>query len=342
MGIILAILLFGFIVFFHELGHFLLARLNKIDVYEFWLGMGPTIFHKQIGDTDYCLKALPLGGACVMGEDDEEAAQSPNNFNQKSVWRRMSVVFAGPGFNFLLAFILSAVFVAWVGVDAPYIGTVGEGTPAQEAGLQGGDKIISMNGKRIHLFRDISLYNMIHEGEEISIVYERGGEKVRASVTPVMTESGYPMIGITGCGYIKVPAFEVLSYGVFEVKYWIGSTIEGLKSLALRKVGVEELSGPVGVVSIVNDTYEQTVTYGWDIMVLNMLRLAILLTANLGVMNLLPLPALDGGRLVFQIVEVITRRRVPPEKEGYVHMIGMLLLLALMAVVMFNDIRKLF
>ena len=136
MGIVLAILLFGFIVFFHELGHFLLARINGINVYEFWIGMGPTLAHKKIGNTDYCLKILPIGGACVMGEDEKEDL-SEGSFNSKSPWRRISVIAAGPVFNFILAFIGAFIIICFVGVDKPVIGTVNAGTPAAEAGLPG-------------------------------------------------------------------------------------------------------------------------------------------------------------------------------------------------------------
>ena len=150
------------------------------------------------------------------------------------------------------------------------------------------------------------------------------------------------MIGITSTGYEKAGIFDMLKYSVFEVRYWIDSTISGLRMLFTGKVGVSELSGPVGVVNIVDNTYKQSKSGGTLLVFVNMLRLAILLSANLGVMNLLPIPALDGGRLVFLIVEVIRGKRIPPEKEGYVHLTGMVFLLGLMAFVMFNDVRKIF
>ena len=341
MGIVLAILMFGFIVFFHELGHFLLARKNGIDVDEFWIGMGPTLVHKKIGNTDYCLKLLPIGGACMMGEDEVDDL-SEGSFNSKSPWRRLSVIAAGPLFNFILAFVCSIIFIAIIGVDKPIIGNVVEGSPAYEAGLEAGDRIVKINNKSIHIFRDISVYLQLHTGEEIELVYMRDSEKTTVAITPQLTEDGYYMIGIGHTGYEKASILENIKYSVFEVRYWIDSTISGLRMLIGGSVGVDELSGPVGVVNIVDSTYRQTKSGGALLVFVNMLRLAILLSANLGVMNLLPIPALDGGRIVFLIAELIRGKRVPPEKEGYVHLAGMVFLLGLMAFVMFNDVRRIF
>lgn len=341
MGIVLAILIFGFIVFFHELGHFLLARKNGIDVHEFWIGMGPTIWHKQVGKTDYCLKILPIGGACVMGEDDADDI-SEGSFNSKSPWRRISVIAGGPVFNFILAFLCSAVFVAIAGSDRPVISQVEDNSPAQEAGLQAGDKIVKINGKKVHLFREVSMYNQFHQGETMKVTYERGGERAVTSVTPEPDETGYYLMGVVSSGYEKGGVFDTLVYGVYEVKYWISMTIEGLADLVTGKVGINQLSGPVGVVDAVDTTYKMSKSGGALLVLLNMLRMAVLLSANLGVMNLLPLPALDGGRLVFLFIELVRGKRVPPEKEGYVHMAGMLLLLGLMGLVMFNDIKRIF
>ena len=341
MGIVLAILLFGFIVFFHELGHFLLARINGINVYEFWIGMGPTLAHKKIGNTDYCLKILPIGGACVMGEDEKEDL-SEGSFNSKSPWHRISVIAAGPVFNFILAFIGAFIIICFVGVDKPVIGTVNAGTPAAGAGLQAGDEIVKINDKNIHIFKDISTYNQFHQGQTMKIVYKRNGEKNTVSVTPEKNDSGYYLIGITSSNYVKTNVFETAAYSAYNVKYWINLTIDSLKQLVTGRIGVDQLSGPVGIVSAVDTTYKESKSGGELLIFLNLLQMTILLSANLGVMNLLPLPALDGGRLVFLIVEVIRGKRVPPEKEGYVHLAGMALFLCLMVFVMYNDIRRIF
>ena len=342
MGIILAILVFGIIVFIHELGHFLLAKANKIRVDEFSLGMGPRLVSFVRGETRYSIKLLPLGGSCMMGEDDVDD-MSEGSFNSKSVWARMSVVVAGAVFNFLLALIFSMIVIGYTGYDEPVISGVVEGFPAQEAGLQEGDRIVKMNNKKINIWREITYYNMFHPGETVDLVYERDGEKHEVTITPKKDEDGNYLIGITSpAQYEKANLLTAAQYGVYEVKFWICTTLESLKMLVTGDVGVDQLSGPVGIVSVVDETYQQSKSYGVMVVIMQMLNIGILLSANLGVMNLLPLPALDGGRLVFMIVEAIRGKRVPPDKEGWVHGIGMILLLALMAFVMFNDVKKLF
>ena len=342
MGIILAILVFGIIVFIHELGHFLLAKANKIRVDEFSIGMGPRLFSFVKGETRYSLKLLPLGGSCMMGEDDVDD-MSEGSFNSKSVWARMSVVVAGAVFNFLLALLFSMIVIGYTGYDEPVISGVVEGFPAQEVGLEEGDRIVKMNNKKINIWREITYYNMFHPGEEVELTYERDGEKHKTTITPKKDEDGNYLIGITSpAQYEKANILTAVQYGIYEVKFWICTTLESLKMLVTGDVGVDQLSGPVGIVSVVDETYQQSKSYGVMIVIMQMLNIGILLSANLGVMNLLPLPALDGGRLVFMIVEAIRGKRVPPDKEGWVHGIGMILLLALMAFVMFNDVKKLF
>lgn len=340
MGIILALLLFSFIVIVHELGHFLLAKKNGINVSEFSLGMGPRIISKQIGETRYSWKLLPLGGSCMMGEDEVDD-MSEGSFNSKSVWARMSVIAAGPIFNFILAFILSTILVFWVGYDAPVVGKLTPGFPAQEAGIQPGDTIVKMNQKPINIWREVAIYNQFHQGQSIDVTYERDGKQYTATVVPAKDETGRYIMGVLGSGNTKAGFFKSLQYGVYEVKYWICTTMEGLKQLVTGAVGIEQMSGPVGIVNFVGDTYEQSAPNGWEVVVGNLMNIAILLTANLGVMNLLPIPALDGGRLVFLVIEAIRRKRIPPEKEGMVHFAGFVLLMLLMVVIMFNDIRNL-
>ena len=342
MGIILAILVFGIIVFIHELGHFLLAKANKIRVDEFSIGMGPRLFSFVKGETRYSLKLLPLGGSCMMGEDDADD-MSEGSFNSKSVWARMSVVAAGAVFNFLLALLFSMILIGYTGYDEPVISSVVEGFPAQEAGLLEGDRIVKMNNKKINIWREITYYNMFHPGETVDLIYERDGKKHEVTITPKQDEDGSYLIGITSSAqYKKANLLTAVQYGAYEVKFWICTTLESLKMLVTGDVGVDQLSGPVGIVNVVDETYQQSKSYGVIVVIMQMLNIGILLSANLGVMNLLPLPALDGGRLIFMVVEAIRGKRVPPDKEGWVHGIGMILLLALMAFVMFNDVKKLF
>ena len=342
MGIILAILLFSAIVIFHELGHFLLAKKNKIRVDEFSLGLGPTIFGKQFGETKFSLKLLPFGGACMMGEDDVDD-MSEGSFNSKSVWARMSVIVAGPVFNLILAWILCMIIIGWTGYRAPVVSSVTDGYSAQEEGIEPGDVIKKIGGKSVHIWNDISLYNMMHAGtKSVEVKYERDGKDYTVVLEPKQNEGdAFPLLGITGGEMVRLGVIGTVRYGAYTVKYWITYTVDSLKMLISGKVGVKDLSGPVGIVSAVDDVYQEAAPAGMAVVILNLLNIGVLLTANLGVMNLLPLPALDGGRLVFLIIEAVRGKRVPPEKEGMVHFAGFVLLMALMVVIMFNDILKL-
>ena len=341
MSIVIALLVFSVIILFHEFGHFLLAKLNKITVVEFSLGMGPRLLSFEAGGTRYSWKLLPFGGSCMMlGEDGEE--EEEGSFGSKSVWARMSVIAAGPIFNFCW-------HLSWLclssGISAtmcPVLLNVTEGMPAADAGLQAGDRIVKMNGKRIHLYREMQNYSMFHQGETVIFQYERDGELHEATVTPELTNGSYKY-GIGGnINYRqKTNVLETLEYSAYEVYYWIDTTVSSLGLLFKGGVQLDDMSGPVGVVDAIGTTYQESRDEGAFYVWMNLLNIAILLSANLGVMNLLPIPALDGGRLIFLIVEAIRRRRVEPELEAKIHFAGLMLLMLLMVVVMFNDVKKL-
>lgn len=343
MGIIIAILLFSFIVIFHELGHFLMAKKNGIRVNEFSLGLGPTLIGRQIGETFFCIKLFPIGGACMMGEDDVDD-MSPGSFNSKSVWARMSVIAGGPVFNLILAWIFCVILIGMTGYTPTTVAEVLEGSSAQEQGIQAGDVLKEINGRNLYMWDDLNLYTLTHSAEtSYEVVYERDGEEYTALLEPKVLEEGQsPLIGVVAGEQEKPGIFGSMQYGLYKVKYWINYTVDCLRMLFTGQAGLRDLSGPVGIVDVVNDVYETAAPEGARVLFHSMLNFGILLTANLGVMNLLPLPALDGGRLVFLILEAVRRKRVPPEKEGMVHFAGFALLMVLMAVVMFNDIMKLF
>lgn len=277
----------------------------------------------------------------MLGEDEDEDGEG--TFGSKSVWARISVIVAGPVFNFLLAFVLSLFIIGNIGYDVPILLGVSEGMPAQEAGLQAGDRITKMNGRSIRLYREVQNYSMFHEGEPVVFEYERDGQTYTTTVEPVMTQQGYKY-GISGSVNYrhKTNVMETVKYSAYEVYYWIDLTIQSLKMLLHGGVNLNDVSGPVGVVDVIGDTYEESKSDGLLYIWLNLMNVAILLTANLGVMNLLPIPALDGGRLVFLLLEAIRRKRVNPETEAKIHFAGLMLLLVSMVVVMFNDVRKIF
>lgn len=342
MSIIVALLIFGLLIFFHELGHFLLAKRGGIGVTAFSLGMGPNLLKKKIGETEYCLKLFPFGGSCAMvGEDEESDAE--NAFNKKGVWTRISVVAAGPIFNFILAFVGSIIMILCIGVDKPIVAEMMEGYPAYEAGVRAGDEIISMNGRNIGVYRDVSMYIQLHQGEEIELVYERDGERFETTIVPKMDADGYYLMGISGGAYSRCKnPIELVKYAGCEVGYWIHMVFDSLKMMVTGQVGREDVGGPVRIVSMIGDTYEESAAIGGFAVFINLLNMVIFLSANLGVMNLLPIPALDGGRLLLMLFEVITKKRVPEKIEGYIHMTGFVLLMGLMVLILFNDISLMF
>lgn len=341
MSYILALIIFSAIVIFHELGHFLLAKWNGIEVIEFSLGMGPRLLSHVWGDTRYSLKLLPIGGSCQM-VGEEEASDSEGAFGNKSVWARIAVVAAGPVFNFVLAWVLALIIVGSVGYDNTMVDIIPD-SAAAEAGMEDGDQIISINGSRTWLYREVSLYSSLHQGQTATVVFERNGEKQTVVLTPKQSDTGAYLYGFSRTVQReKGGALETVGYSCAEIRYWLKATVESLKMLVGGQVGLEEMSGPVGIVSTIGDTYKESRVDGWYYVTMNMIMIAILLSVNLGVMNLLPIPALDGGRLVFLILEAIRGKAIPQEKESMVHFTGFVLLMGLMAVILFSDLHKLF
>lgn len=342
LKIILAILLFSVIVIFHELGHFLLAKRNGICVEEFAIGIGPTLFGFKRGETKYSVKCLPFGGCCMMlGEDGEN--DDPRAFGSKSALARFSVIFAGPFFNFILAFFLALFVIGVGGADPAIVGQVEPGSGAYEAGLQRGDEILKLDGSRIYNFREISLYNFMNNDDpKVEVTYKRNGKKDTITVERQKAEDGYFVFGISVEANASPGLIDTVKYSILEVRYQIKSTFLSLKYLFSGRASLNDMSGPVGIVNMIGDTYENSITYGIKTAVISLLNFAILLSANLGVMNLLPIPALDGGRLVFIIVEMIRRKKISPDKEGMVHFAGLVILMAFMIFVMANDIRHIF
>ena len=341
MSIILALLIFSVIVIVHELGHFLLAKRNKITVVEFSVGMGPRLLSHVWGGTRYSVKLFPLGGSCMMAGEDEESDEE-GAFGNKSVWARIAVVAAGPIFNFLLAFVLSLIIVSNIGYDDTVV-DVTPGYPAAEAGMQNGDEIVRMGGSRTYVYREISLYNSMYQGSKAEVTFRRDGTEHTVTLTPVADENGYYRYGFEKVNIrTKGTVLQTLGYSAAELRYWLKATIESLIKLVRGHVGLDDVSGPVGIVDAIGTTYEESRADGWYYVMLNMIVMSILLSVNLGVMNLLPIPALDGGRLIFLLFEAIRGKAVPQEKESMVHFLGFVVLMGLMVVVLFNDIRNVF
>ena len=374
LGIVLFIIIFSVVVVAHEFGHFIIAKANGIHVVEFSVGMGPCLLSFVRGGTKYALRLLPIGGACLFeGEDGLNQADETDGKEEKTssrqetaaseamvadtqlgarsgafpsapVFARIATVVAGPFFNFILAFLFSVMIVGSYGTDMPIIQQVSEDGAAYQAGLRAGDEVVALDGKKIHLYRQISLHSMLNKGEDIQVTYKRDGQEYETIVTPIYSsEAGRYYMGLYGVGeYRKKDIIGTMRYSFYEVGYWIQTTIKSLELLVQGQVSRDDVSGPVGMAQTVTQIYDQSKPDGIYYIWLNMLNFAILLSANLGVLNLLPFPALDGGRLVFLLVEAVRGKPVPPEKEGLVHMIGMVCLMLLMVFVLYNDLAKIF
>lgn len=349
MSIIIAVLILGFIIMIHEFGHFLFAKLNGIKVLEFSLGMGPRLFSVEGRDTRYSFKILPFGGSCSMlGED--EASSDEGAFGSKSVWARISVVAAGPIFNFILAFLLAMVLIGVNGHGGTVLRGVTEEYPAQKAGLEAGDEIVKLNGRRVHSFRDVNWYLFTHPQDRVEVTVRRTNELGNQEtfvkeVFPVYSNEtkSYRMgVEFDGRSQAIENPIQLMTYGMYEVQFWIHYVLDTFRMMFQGMVSVNDISGPVGIVGTIDSTVEETVPYGISAVILTLVNLTVLLSSNLGVMNLLPIPALDGGRLVFLLVEAVRGKPINREKEGMVHMAGMMVLLGLMVLLLFNDVRKLF
>ena len=273
MSIVIAIIIFSIIILFHELGHFLLAKANGVQVNEFCLGLGPTIVGFTRGETKYSLKLLPFGGACMMeGEDDDST--NDRAFNKKGVWQRFSIVAAGPVFNFIMAWVFSVILLGCAGYDLPNLYQVSDGSPAAEAGLQAGDTIVKLNHKNIHFFREISVFTYFHEGETVDVTYVRDGEKHTVSITPEYSKDTKSyLFGFVGSGVnTRGNVLQVLKYSFLEVHYWICTMLESLKMMFTGHVSLNDVSGPVGIVKTIGDTYTESMLDGIYYAVMNLLK----------------------------------------------------------------------
>ncbi len=348
LKVLVIILMFGIIVFVHEFGHFLFAKLNKIKVNEFAIGMGPAIAKWKKGETQYSLRCLPIGGYCLM-EGEAEDSKDENAFNKKSIPARLSVCFAGPFFNFILAFLLSIIISHFYMVDPPVLSEVLPDSAAAEAGLREGDTIVKLNGSRVYTFREISVFRMVNDpAKPIKVTYERDGKNYDTTVVLKFDEESQTyMFGITSMGREAESFLEELKFSVIEVRYQIKTTFMSLKMLFTGRASANDLMGPVGIGHVMSDVIDEAAeqstpeTRALNVF-LNIINFMVLISANLGVMNLLPIPALDGGRILFILAEAIVGKPIPREKEAIVNGIGFILLMILMVFVFFNDISNLF
>ena len=354
--ILIAILMFGVLIAVHELGHFLSAKLFGIKVNEFAIGMGPAIWKKQRGETLYALRALPVGGFCgIEGEDGD--SDDPRAFPKKPLWQRLLVLAAGSIMNLLAGFLIALVIYLLCSFSGDYVLANNElsgfmdGFPLQsESGLLPGDRILSVDGLRVHNTRDFSLFMSLSDGEQVDLVIRRDGKRIRLEDFPLQLREFTLEDGSTvlryGLYFTSDPLtpLRAVREAYFDCTYYARVVWVSLKLLVTGGAGVEDLSGPVGIVKAISDAGVSAPTVGEGL--LNVFSLIAFIAVNLAVMNLLPIPAQDGGRifstLIFLLLEKLLGRKPSPKIEGGIHAVGLLLLLALMAFVMFHDIIRLF
>ena len=351
MSVLFAILLFSILIFVHELGHFAAAKLSGVQVNEFSVFMGPALWKKQIGETLYAIRLVPMGGYCAMeGEDGD--SDNPRAFNRASWWKRLVILVAGAAMNFLVGVLLMVVFFLPVNqVVEPVISSLESYCSfAGDQGLQPGDRILEVDGEKIYTHPDFSLILSLNPGPIHDLVVQRDGQKVvledlRMDKHPVVDQNGntqqlYGMNFSIG----QLDFAGKLRYAWRQSLDSVRMVRLSLQMLFSGQVGLKDLSGPVGIVQQMAVTAQSAPT--WVDALRNLLYFGGFLAVNLAVMNLLPIPALDGGRVVgvviTTVIETLTRKKVNPKYEGYIHGAGMLVLLGLMAVVMFKDIFYLF
>ncbi len=328
MTAIYAILMFCVLIFIHELGHFVAAKASGVKVNQFALGMGPALFKFQKGETEYSLRLLPIGGYCAMEGEDTESEDS-RAFNNKPAWKKTIIVIAGSFMNLVLAVLLMTIVVYHIGTATTTVASLVKDSPAIEAGIMEGDKILKIDGKEIKEWNDVSAVVAGTTENQVDLVVERKGSEV-ALTSALVEQDGRKMIGISPT--LEKSVSGALVNGPKATWNMTKSMYDILKQLFTGQVSTKELTGPVGIIYMVNETSKAGM--------INFLYLMALISLNLAIINMLPLPALDGGRLLFIIVRKFTGRAITDEMEGKIQTVGLLLLFALMIYVTWNDILR--
>ena len=343
--IVIGILIFGLLVAVHELGHFAAAKACGVKVNEFAVGMGPAIVKKQKGETTYSLRCIPFGGFCAMEGEDEETAD-PRAFTRQKAWKRFIILAAGSAMNFLMGYLIVLILFSNAGgFRAPVIQAFMDGCPYESAeGFQTGDRFRRIDGKRVWQYYDVGDL-LAQGGETHDIVVIRDGRRVKLDdyyMVPVEYEGQSQKMYGFYFGVDEPTVGNKLRYAGNTTMEFVRMVWDALRQLVGGKVSVNDLSGPVGIVDMMAETGEQAESVSAGLY--DIFYLGAFIAVNLAVMNMLPIPALDGGRIFFllvtAIIQAITKKKLDPKYEGYVHAAGMILLLALMAYVLFHDIFR--
>lgn len=330
MTIVYAIILFVLLIFPHELGHFVVAKAVGVKVNEFAFGMGPAIYKRQKGETLYAIRLVPIGGYCAM-EAENEASDDDRAFCNKPWWAKISVLLAGAAMNVLIAILVLSIIMGYMGSATTSINKVQEASPAYEAGLEAGDKILSVNDAEITSWQDLTA--AIGKSEKsVAITVERNDEELTLNATPKKGDDGRYVVGITP--EVSHNVFTAVQNGAKATWNMTVMMFDMLKQLITGAVPSSEIAGPIGMVTMVSETTNYGISYfGY---------LIALMSLNLAILNLLPIPALDGGRILFVFIRMITGKMISDDLEGKIHAAGMVLLLGLMVFATWNDITRLF
>ncbi len=337
MRIVVAVLLLLFLIVVHEWGHFITALKIGVPIEEFSIGYGPLLVKKIYGRVQYSFRLLPLGGYVRM-TGDEEDWNDPNGFVNRKPWEKILIAAAGPFMNFVAAILLFIVIYSFLGIpaalDEPVFGGVLEGTPAEAAGIQTGDRCVQVNGETVESWNDFTTQvAAAREGEALSLVLQRGGDEFTVDVQPFYDEEqGRLIVGVySTVVYEKVSVFRAIPAGFQQTWHMTVLLAEGMKMLFTGEAGADDISGPIGITTMIGDAAREGM--------IELLAFIALLSVNLGLLNLLPIPALDGSKILLAVIEWIRRKRLDPEKESHIQWIGLLLLLGLMALATVNDIE---
>lgn len=353
-SLLITIILLGVLVIAHEFGHFIVAKKSGIWVQEFAVGMGPKIFSTTKGDTEYSVRILPLGGFCRMeGEGEEGAIPSPTSFLTKSIGVRLAVMAAGPLMNFLLAFIMIFGLTCTSYTATPEIRAIIPDSAAAECGLREGDVIYKIDGKTIHIYDELQYILQQNRGEAIILdVISADGQHYKYELHPKLDEaSGRYLIGFnpdinTGLladpveGYDEMSVLETAHYSYFAMINYVKMTAEGLLRVFTFTADKDEYGGPIAIFNIVDESYEAGLEYSLMAAIQNVVYIGAVLSANLGVLNLFPIPALDGGKILFLLIEAIRRKPMEAELEAKLQFMGFAFIMGLMIYVLFSDIMK--
>ena len=345
--ILAAILVFGVLIAVHELGHFMAAKACGVRVNEFSIGMGPALWKKQKGETQYSLRLFPVGGFCAM-EGEEEDSDDPTALNNQGFWAKLLIFAAGAAMNFIAGLLI--ILVLYADAQAFYVPVVAgfaDGCPLESAdGLQEGDRLLRIDGEKVYVYSDISLLMGLNKTGAFDLQIERNGEVITLRDFTMERREYTDQDGKAYTGYgLYFGAEEAtlgrkLSYSWNNAMDFARLVRLSLQMLVTGQAGVKDLSGPVGIVSTMTQVGEQAATT--RAAVENIAYLAALIAVNLAVMNLLPLPALDGGKIFFLVINAVSMQlQIPAKYENYIHFAGLILLLALMAVITFSDVWKL-